>query len=371
MTPSPEPSARLASLDAFRGITIAGMILVNDAGTWDAVYPPLRHAEWNGWTPTDLVFPFFLMIVGVAMTFSFGKQLAERTKAGLYKKVLTRSAIIFLLGLFLNAFPDFDLADLRIAGVLPRIAVVYLLASLIVLNTTVIGQAVAAAVLLVGYCLVMSLVPVPGHGAGVLTPEGNLAGYVDRLLLPGRMYRGTWDPEGILSTLPAVATTLLGVLTGHWIRSGNDRREIAAWMFVAGWAAILGGLAWDIWFPINKNLWTSSYTLFTAGAGLELLAVCYWLIDVKGFRRSFYPAIVFGMNPIAVYVLAAVVMKLMLRVRVGAGEDAPNLKQWIFEHGFLTWAQPVSASLAFAVAYVLVWFAVMAVLYERRIFIKI
>jgi predicted acyltransferase len=346
------------------------MILVNNPGNWDVVYPPLLHAEWNGWTPTDLIYPFFLFIVGVSMSFSFGRRLESGTRQELYLQVVRRTAIIFALGIFLNLVPSFDLADLRIAGVLQRIAVVYLFASLIVMNCGVKARAWITAGILILYWGLMTLVPVPGYGAGVLTPEGNLAAWLDSQLLPGRMWQGTWDPEGILSTLPAIATTLLGVLTGSWLRSGQSRLDIAAWMFIGGWIGILSGVFWGVWFPINKNIWTSPYVLFTTGAALHFLGVCYWLIDVKNIRRWAYPAIVFGMNAIALYVLADIVSGLMSIIPVSGSPDPITLKEWIF--GMLSlWFAPVNASLVFALGYVVFWFFLMNLLYRRKIFIKI
>ncbi len=253
---------RLVSLDAFRGITIAGMILVNNPGSWSYVYAPLRHAEWHGWTPTDLIFPFFLFIVGVSMTLSFAKQrekgLSERD---LRLKVLKRALLIFALGLFLHAF--------RIFGVLQRIALAYLFASLITLRSGPTGQIRWAGGLLLFYWVVMKAVPVPGFGVGDLSMEGNLAAWLDRTLFGEHLWRDLYDPEGLLSTIPAVATVLLGVLTGRLIHSDRDRVDITNRLFVWGWGAILAGLIVSIWFPINKALWTSSYVLFTAGAAMQ------------------------------------------------------------------------------------------------------
>ncbi|RPI22793.1 MAG: DUF5009 domain-containing protein [Acidobacteria bacterium] len=357
---------RLVSLDAFRGFTIAGMILVNNPGSWDHVYPPLLHAKWNGWTPTDLVFPFFLFIMGVSMNLSLAKR-SDATRAAVYLKILKRALIIFGLGVLLNAFPNFDLETLRIAGVLQRIAIVYLVASLIAINVSIRTEAAIAAALLVVYWLLMRFVPVPGHGAGNLTPEGNLAAYVDSLLLPGRMWQKTWDPEGLLSTIPAIATGLLGHLTGFLLRANMDKIRIAGWMFVLGWAGMLAGWVWGIWFPINKNIWTSSYVLFTAGAALEFLGVCYWLIDVYGRRRWAHPAVVFGVNAIAVYVLSGIVGDLAGVVSVGG----QTLREWIYQHLFASWAAPINASLCFAIVYVMFWWLVMDLFYRKKIFIKI
>jgi len=360
--PHPGSQQRLASLDAFRGLTIAGMILVNTPGSWDHVYAPLRHAAWHGWTPTDLVFPFFLFIVGVAMTFSLPRRLETGDRRRLHLDILRRAAVIFALGLLLAAFPDFDFANLRLVGVLQRIAIVYLISSWIVLSTSRRVQAWIVAALLGGYWAAMTWIPVQGVGAGVLTPEGNLAAWIDRLIVPGRMYRGSWDPEGLASTLPAVATTLLGVLTGYWIRSQRRRSKIAAGMFFAGWSASFAGLAWGLWLPINKNLWTSSYVLFTAGAALVTLAICYWLIDVRGYRRWAQPAIVYGVNPLAVYVLSSLMARLFARL---------GLTDWIYLTLLVPWLAPLNASLAFALFWVVLWWSLMAVLYRRKIFIKI
>jgi predicted acyltransferase len=370
-TPETALSQRLVSLDAFRGLTIAAMILVNNPGSWGAVYPPLAHAEWHGWTPTDLIFPFFLFIVGVSMSFSFAKRLEASDRSHLYRQVFRRSAILYGLGLLLSAFPDFDIGNLRYVGVLPRIALAYLATSLIVLNLSRRAQVWVFAGILLVYWGLMKLVPVPGFGAGVLTPEGNLAGWIDSVVLPGRLYQGTWDPEGLLSTLPAIATALSGVFTGYWLRSGRDRLEIVRGMMAAGSVAVALGLVWDLWFPINKNLWTSSYVLFTSGAALVCLAVCYWLIDVRGYRKWAQPAVVFGVNAIAVFVLSGLLTRLLIRIHVPADPDPITLKQWIFETFFASWASPMNASLAYAVTYLLFWWAMIALLYRRKIFIKI
>ena len=364
--------ARLASLDAFRGITIAGMILVNNPGSWAHVYAPLLHAEWHGWTPTDLIFPFFLFIVGVAMAFSLVPRLERGEGRGsLLRKVVRRSLILIGLGLLLAAYPRFDLANIRFPGVLQRIGLVYFFASLAVMRTGPRGQAATALVLLLVYWALMTLVPVPGFGPGDLGPDGNLAAYVDRAVFGSHIWRDTWDPEGLLSTLPAVATTLLGVLTGGLLRSRREALEKVAWLFVLGWAGILLGVVWNGAFPINKNLWTSSYVVFTAGAALQFLAVCYFLIDVKGWKRWARPAIAFGMNAIAVFVLSGLFVKTLLFIRLPAGDGSISLYGWIYRHLFVSWAGPLNGSLAFAIVNILMWWALMELLYRKRIFIKI
>ncbi|HEV3470212.1 MAG TPA: DUF5009 domain-containing protein [Pyrinomonadaceae bacterium] len=366
-------AGRMASLDVFRGITIAGMILVNNPGSWGAIYSPFAHAEWHGWTPTDLVFPFFLFIVGVSITLALGRR-AEGggPRRALYLKILRRSAIIFGLGLVLMGFPSYDLSTIRIPGVLQRIAVCYLVASVIFLNTRWRAQAVIAAALLVFYCALMTLVPAPGYAAGDLSMEGNLAAYVDRSLLGRHTWKPLYDPEGILSTIPAVATTLGGVLTGHWLRSRRSEAEKVAGMFVAGAACVVAGWAWGFWFPVNKALWTSSFVLLTAGLALQLLAVCFWLVDFKGYRRWAKPFIIFGTNALAVYFLAELFSNVISSVTVArAGGRAADLKTVVYENLFASWAAPKTASLLFALCVVLLWLGVMSLLYRRRIFIKV
>jgi predicted acyltransferase len=366
---------RLISLDAFRGLTIALMILVNMPGSWSHVYAPLAHAEWFGCTPTDLVFPFFLFIVGVSMVFSLTKRRAEGTQsAHFYTHIIVRSAIIFLLGLLLNAYPSFALHTLRLTGVLQRIAVVYLIAAIIVCKTELPAQIGITAMLLIVYWGLMVWLPVPGWPSGNLTPQGNLAGWLDRTILGVHGYpHSPTDPEGLLSTLPSLATVLTGVLTGYWLRSGKTRRMILVGMVVAGWMAILAGLVWSTWFPISKKLWTSSYVLFTTGAALQVLAVCYWLIDIQGWQGWATPAVIYGKNAIAAYVLHIFVIRTLLLALAFTKPDgsSSNVYAWIYEHLFALWAGPWLGSLAFAIANVLLWFAFFAVLYHRRIFLKV
>ena len=378
-------TARMLSLDAFRGITIAGMILVNNPGTWGSIYSPLEHADWHGWTPTDLVFPFFLFIVGVSITLALGRRAESGgSKRDLYTKIVRRTVIIFGLGLFLAAFPFYNfttntflnLSTLRIPGVLQRIAVCYLFASVIFLNTDWRKQLYIAAGLLLAYWALMTLVPVPGFGAGAIgSKEGNLAAYVDRTIIGvGHIWRQAkvYDPEGILSTLPAIATTLCGILTGHLLRSRRSSMEKAAAMFVAGAACVVAGWVWNYWFPVNKALWTSSYVLLTAGMALQLLACCYWLIDIKGYRRWSLPFVIFGTNALAVFFLTGLFAKLLGIVKLhGADGKSVALQTVIFKNLFAPWASPVNASLAFALCFVLLWLGLMAILYRRGIYIKV
>jgi predicted acyltransferase len=370
-----KPSNRLLSLDAFRGITIAGMTLVNNPGTWSNIYWPLRHAEWHGWTPTDLVFPFFLFIVGVSITLAFARRVEEGgVTSSLYLKVLKRSLIIFALGLFLNGFPEFHFSDIRIMGVLQRIAICYFFASIIFLSTKIRTQAIIAGVLLILYCFVMNKIAAPGYGAGDLSKEGSIASFVDRVILGAHVWKQgkVYDPEGLLSTIPAIATTLLGVLTGHWLRSEKAQYEKVSGLFVGGAVLVALGWAWNSYFPINKPLWTSSYVLFTAGLGLQLLALCYWLIDIKGYRRWAWPFIVFGVNAIALFVGSGLMVKLMGLIKLPLGDGHTISSQgWIFRNLFLTWMSPINASLAYAIAFVLFWLFLMWLLYRKKIYIKV
>lgn len=369
-----ESSKRMLSLDVFRGLTIAGMILVNNAGNWNAVYAPLRHADWNGWTMTDLVFPFFLFIVGVSLTLSFARRIARGdSRAALFRQVVRRSIIIFLLGLLLAGFPYFDFAKIRIPGVLQRIAVCYFCAALIFLTTRLRAQIAWTAGLLAIYWILMTVVPVPGHGAGVLTSEGSLEAYVDTLLLNGHTYQGRqWDPEGTVSTLPAIATTLFGVLAGHWLRASSSVSMRTLGLLGGGLVGVAAGQLMNLWLPINKNIWTSSYSVFTAGLALLFLGVCYWIVDVKGWKWWTKPFVVFGMNAITVYVLSGLVSKSMVVFKTAdaAGKEV-LIKSYLYETWFAPLASPINASLLWAVCYVAIWLGIMWIFYWRKIFLKV
>ena len=341
------PPSRLLSLDAFRGLTIAAMVLVNNPGTWVAVYAPLKHARWHGLTPTDVIFPFFLFIVGVAIPLS-------QPRLG---RVLRRAAVIFALGIVLNGLPGFDWATIRIPGVLQRIAVCYLIAALLFLTTGWRTQAIVTAALLLGYWGAMTLMPVPGHGRGDLGPEGNLAAWLDRTVLGPHIWRvaRVYDPEGILSTVPAIATTLLGVLTGWWVQTERPPRAIAGRLALAGVIGTALGAAWGVWFPVNKALWTSSYAVLTAGLALLVFAACYGAIEIRGWRRWATPFVVLGVNALALFFLSTLLAHVLTLIHVGDG----RLQTWIFERAFARWASPINASLAYAGAYLLLWWGAM------------
>ena len=312
------------------------MVLVNNPGTWAAIYWPLAHAEWHGWTPTDLVFPFFLFIVGAAIPLAFGRRVeAGGTKRDLYIKVIRRTLIIFALGLFLNGFPYFNLAEIRIPGVLQRIAVCYLFASLIFLSARLRVQVIIAVGLLILYWFLMTNLNAPGFAVGDLSKEGSLASWIDRVVLGPHIWKQgkVYDPEGILSTIPALATTLFGVLTGQWLRSERTTLEKLAGLFVAGAICVAIGWSWNATFPINKPLWTSSYVFFTGGLALQLLALCYWLVDIKGHRRWAWPFVVFGVNAIALFVGTGLMAKSMGLIRIPQAEGpAISSQAWIFRN---------------------------------------
>jgi len=355
-------SPRVISVDVLRGLTVAAMVLVNNPGSWSAIYWPLRHAEWNGFTPTDMIFPFFLFIVGVAIPLALGTRL-ERDAPGLVGRVLRRSLAIFALGLLLHALPWFHLATLRIPGVLQRIAICYLLAALLVVWSGGIAgwrlQALVAGALLVGYWLLMTRVPVPGGVAGDLSPAGNLAGYIDRRVLGPHVWTVSrfYDPEGLLSSLPAVATTLLGVLAGHWLRVAGTARRVTGGLVLGGLAATAVGWLWGQSFPINKSLWTSSYALFMAGLAALALAACYWLIEGRRWRRLAGPFVVLGITALPLFFLSSLMARLLLLIRVGP--EQVRLQAWLFDRLFASWLPPIDASLAYALAYVLLWWGLM------------
>ncbi|MBE9053314.1 acyltransferase family protein [Nostocales cyanobacterium LEGE 11386] len=374
---------RLTSLDVFRGITIAGMILVNMAGVAGDVYPLLAHADWHGWTPTDLVFPFFLFIVGVAMTFSLSKYTAaNKPTSAVYWRIFRRAAILFAVGLLLNGFWNqgiwtFDLSNIRMMGVLQRISLTYLFASLAVLNLPRTGQWILAGVLLIGYWLTMMHVPVAEYGAGVLTREGNFGAYVDRLIIPqvhlyaGDGYQNLGDPEGLFSTIPAVVNVLIGYFTGEWIRNQPVKSRTSIGLALFGIGCLIIGWVWGWTFPINKKLWTSSYVVFSSGWALLLLAACYELIEVRLIRRWSKPFEVMGLNAIALFTASVLLIKILVRTKIGTGENALTTYNWIYQNIFTSWAGNFNGSLLFALVTVLFWLAIAILMYRQRWFIKV
>ena len=360
---------RLTSLDVFRGITVAAMVLVNDSGDRHHIYWPLEHAEWNGWTPTDLVFPFFIFIVGVSMVLSFDSRKAKgASNAQCLLHAAKRSTIIFLLGLFLYAYPRFDVHTTRIPGVLQRIAVVYLITCPVVLYIGRSARYLICAGLLLAYWSLMILVPVPGYGAGVLTMDGSLATYVDRTLLYNHLFTPhRFDPEGILSTIPAIATCLFGVTAGEWMQTKNGTQLIRR-LLVVGSVGITLGYLWNVWFPINKQLWTSSYTVFTAGFAMASLAFVYWIVDIRRWTKWARPFTWFGANPLAIYFLASLLLVFTSYPAFGGLRIKQHVYGKFYAHLF---ASPYMDSLLYALSVTFLLGFVAWLMYRRRILIRI
>lgn len=425
---------RLVSLDVFRGLTIAGMVLVNNPGTWGAIYAPLQHAPWHGITPTDFIFPFFLFIVGAAIPIALSKRIVEGINRKVYIKILGRAAIIFVLGLFMAAFPIinltasdlgnfakmvlmlatmasvyfwlidrnreaigcvlflvvaytafaltgshlqfFDPSTLRIPGVLQRIAVCYAVVSILFLR---FGWRHLAAIGVAGlfvYWILMTWIPVPGCEVTTIDDKAcNLAAYIDRLIFTeNHIWRSAkvFDPEGLLSTIPACVTTISGVLTGMWLRTEKSETEKAGGILFFGIVLCAIGWCWNFFFPYNKSLWTSSYVCYTSGLALCFLGFCYWLIDIKGYTRWTKPFVIFGMNALALFVFSGLFARMIGIIKF-AGDDGKSvsLQGWIFNNVFLAVATPINASLAYAVCFILFWLLLMWLLYRKRIWIKV
>ena len=366
---------RLISLDAFRGFTIALMIIVNDPGNWDNTFAPLLHAEWNGITLTDFVFPFFIFIVGVSIV------LSQRNKgtSSSTKNILFRSIKIFSLGVFLGCFGEFmyhvvglgesfSLSDIRIPGVLQRIALVYLSCAILYNHSSWFQQLVVMLFLLVGYYVVMVFVPVPGIGPGVLEPGKNLAAYIDSILIPGAMWQRTWDPEGILSTFPAIATGISGMMAGHLITSKLKAEKIVIWMFVIGVFCLLDSFVWEWLFPINKNLWTSTYVMYTSGWAFLILATSIWICDLMKYQSWLRIGIIFGSNSIAIYALSQMLVWFMYELSIIGGS---SLNDMLYVGMVSLGIYPKLASFIWALFYTGICFIPANYLYKKKIFLKL
>ncbi|GHB51912.1 acyltransferase family protein [Persicitalea jodogahamensis] len=421
---------RLLSLDVLRGLTIMLMTIVNNPGDWGNVYPPFLHAEWHGFTPTDLVFPTFLFIVGITTVLATPRKVLDRA-AG--EKILTRFLRIFSLGLFLNffskiqifglddvallavkllitalvvaalfgkydrrrelyvalgvfslmfvlAFGGFeDYQNVRLPGVLQRIAVVYLVVSLLYLTTSVSTQALIGIGILLAYWAIMTLIPVPGVGEANVEKGTNLAAWLDYLVLPNHLWvtSKTWDPEGLLSTLPAVGTGIAGLLTGALLTANLSEQKKFGYLLAGGVAGVLLGLLWNTAFPINKALWTSSYVLYAAGIALLLLAVLYFVIDYKGSKGWITPFIVFGVNPMVVFFFSGIIPRVLGSIKVNnpstqITDDRIGLQTYIYKFQIAPYfSDPKAASLAGALVYLAIWFLILYIFYRRKMIFKV
>ncbi|MBV8630955.1 MAG: DUF5009 domain-containing protein [Silvibacterium sp.] len=377
--------ARMLSLDVLRGLDIGFMILVNNNGDGSRAYWALKHANWNGFTPTDLVFPTFLFLVGISTVLSTESRLAQgASKRSLFLHTLRRTVIIFLLGLLVNSFPHFDLHTLRFFGVLPRIAICYfIVACLYFLSPGWRDKLVLAVLALAGYFVLMRYVPVPGFGlpgrdVPFLDRDANLVAWLDRQIFPAsHLYEGTRDPEGLLSTIPAVGTALMGMLTGIWLRTQRSVDEKARWIFFAGMICVAAGAAWNPWFPLNKKLWTSSFVLFAGGWSLLLLAFSIWVVDIlrapegrpdsAGRSKVFMPFLVFGTNAIVAYVFSELLAGAIGNIQVGAG----NLQQWLYHATAAVVPDAAFASLLYSLGFVAFCWVPVYLLYRKRVYIKI
>jgi predicted acyltransferase len=375
--------ARLLSLDFLRGLTIAFMILVNNNGDEVRAYWPLKHAAWNGFTPTDLVFPTFLFLVGISTVFSTASRLAQgATRQSLFLHVVRRSIILFLLGLVVNSFPFFHLNTMRFYGVLPRIAICYfVVASLYIISPGWRGKAALAVAALAGYWILMRFVPVPGYGVPghdipLLDRDANLTAWLDRQIFSApHLYEHTRDPEGLLSTIPALATALLGVLTGIWLRTQRQLAEKVRGVAVAGVTGLLLGGLWNFTFPINKKLWTSSYVLWAGGCSLLLLALCLAIVDLpekKAGRQDrsgvLKPFFIFGTNAIAAYVFSELLAAAIVSIHLQSGL---NLQQFFYQSILRVVPDVPFASLLYSILFVVVCWLFVAALYRKKIFLKV
>ena len=425
---------RLISLDAFRGLTIAGMILVNDPGSWSYIYAPLKHAEWNGITPTDLVFPFFIFIVGVSIALVYTKRLESGASVkDQYSKLIVRSFLIFAFGAFLHFYPKFfsfsanpyiDLlqkiatisaiyaaliiwksnynfrdqsttvkaifilvliagigtlifcydkfvfSEFRLVGVLTRIAIVYFVCSILFLNSNWKTQAFIGTVILLAYWIVMYTIPVPGEGKVMLEPGKNIAAWLDSILVPGKMFQCSWDPEGFLSTFPSIVTGISGMLVGKLLTSRISSEHKLIWLFAAGFLSFLIGGMWDWFFPINKNLWTSSFVMYTSGAATMGLAASILFVDIMGYKKWTRFGVVFGSNALAAYLLHGLISSIF-HINFGESTDPVTIKSAYFQGLVSLGLTKELVSLIWAVLYVLICYIPIRYLYLKKIYIKV
>src|SRR5271156_4628371 len=372
---------RLMCLDIFRGLMVAGMILVDNPGSDDKAYWAIKHAEWNGWTPADFIFPSFLFLVGVSIVFSFSARLRRgESRRQILLHAFKRSLVLIAVGLLVNASPfiGLDVHTWRFEGVTQRIALCYFVAAILVLWSGYRGQLIAIVVCLVGYWALLRFVPVPGLGVPgrdipFMDPNQNLAAWLDRKLFMGHLFDGTRDPEGILSTIPAIATTLLGVLTGRWLRSQKSSAKKAQAMLLAGICGLVAGEVWNIWFPINKNLWTSSFAVFSGGFALVFLALLYWVLEIKRWRGAWtVPILVFGMNAIAGFVADSLVYGPGYTFTVKHADGTTMRGHDAAQANLVSLgASPPNASLIYSLGAVIFCWILLWLLWRKRIFLKV
>jgi len=359
---------RLISLDALRGFTIAAMIVVNYPGSEDSVYFTLRHTIWNGLSFTDQVAPYFLYFVGASIVFAYSKRVAEGTpRSSLYKKIFFRSLKIFAVGMFLNLLPDFDFHNIRWTGTLHRIAIVFFICGIIYLNTNWKQQAWIAAVLLVLYWLALTCIPTPGVGKVMLEPGVNIVAWIDTKFLPGKMWRITWDPESILTNITSVVSCITGMLAGRLMLSDKSPNEKVNYLMTAGTFSAIAGYFWGLIFPVNENLWTSSFVLVTSGFASLLFGAFYFIVDIKGKTRGTKPGIIFGANAIAIYFLAEIWALFFYEIKFGGSSLNTKFVDWFTHAG----TDPKFASLLYALIFVGINFIPAWILYRKKIFIKL
>lgn len=419
---------RLISLDVFRGLTILLMTIVNNPGDWGHVFPPLLHAEWNGCTLTDLVFPFFVFIMGVAVPLAMPDKKYDRTT---FNKILVRSLRMLCLGIFFNYFGKIQLfglegiplligrlmitiavgyalmgnfssklknifafsilliylvlaysgieayQDVRLPGVLQRIAVVYFVVSLLYLKTSQKTQIITGVILLLSYWAAMTLIPVPGIGEANLDKGTNLASWLDGVLLKGHMYRGTvtWDPEGILSTIPSIVNGIIGLLIGQLLQLKIAKIDIAKKMVLAGIALIIAGLLWNMVFPINKSIWTSSYVLYTTGLATTVLSILYYIIDIAAYKKGFKLFLIWGVNPMIVFFASQIIPQALVMIQFEnphkTGEQI-NLLSYLYGYGIAPFfSNPMMASFAGALVYVAIWTFILWIFYKNKLIFKV
>lgn len=419
---------RLTSLDVFRGFTIMMMTIVNNPGSWKSIYPPLEHAEWNGCTPTDLVFPFFIFIMGTAVPFALPNKTYDSTT---FNKILVRSLRIFCLGLFLNFYNNIDFfglngipllieklsitflvayallgnfnpklktilafsvlgillflaysgltayQDVRIPGVLQRIAIVYFFSSLLYLKSTIKTQFFVAATLLLGYWALMTVVPVPGIGAANLEKGTNLGAYIDNLFLKNHMYSQTitWDPEGILSSLPAIASGIIGILIGQLLNRPQLKLEIVKKMIGFGIGLVVLGLIWNFKFPINKSLWSSSFVLFTSGLATICLGILYYIIDISNHKKWIKLFLIWGVNPMIVFFFSGIIPRALTMIKVNHPElpgEPLGFQSYFYNYGIAPlFENSMDASLTYALVYCIFWSIMLWMLYRYKLIFKV